>query len=356
MRLIDKLLNKYPNEYNTKGYDDAIQAYKDLKAQFLELLEKQLLETSLLSVQDALELMSMEIEKQPIEQQQILFNELLYEIDQNITDDRNLLLQLPKKWLGRKNMSKQSYDQCIANILHNKYQESQFLVPEWLKYRLQLTHTQNGESVAALISYLRGYILKQGVTGKFNKLYYQNAKGFMREAILYDIFSKWVAQNFKEVVVQHTGKLIVNQKQAPFDFALIFNHQNLLEKSSYAQTFNYETDNNIFTGQIKSTIAPWEKIFSNKGYGFDIGERTAMFLKLQKLNYNSDLKRALAIAKSRSLIQEILGTRELFQVTGASIYFTSDFIEQMRKKQYFITSFKNTHSFRWQYNISNRKD
>lgn len=282
-----------------------------------------------------------EVNENPIEDQEDLTNQLFEQIRAALIEtlDGNRQLQQKRTELRqlaveRKNYGSKMFQQEANNILSED---------ELKQYVIQQLSTMQGANkgftIEDIVNQVKSYrnkaLLSKGGVRSSYKSYGRATKGYFREAMVFNAFSKLSELlEQKTIPVMATGSEKINGKDTLYDTYISF-------FNNISGNFNLMTTENVDIGygmQVKSWIAPWEAdslSYWNSKYGFSVGSRADLLSR-----YQSEIGEMWNWIKGVIFLEryatKAIGENQLGWITGRSFYWTADLIANFRAMNYYL--------------------
>lgn len=317
-------------------YSEAIDRYNYLKTRFfVEYSAVANTEERILREQVENDIAS-EINENPIEGQEGL-TESLY------TDIARIMANKLEGVKGQRRNIKALYQQSKSKGMKAAAELGELLMPEeeladYVKTSLSSMGIGSGFSVEDIVNQVRSYrnkiILTRTNTSAAS--YIRSTKGYYREALVYQAFSK-LADHLDSMPVISAGAIKNKSgKDTLYDTYISF-------LNNVTKNFELLVNDNVDVGygiQSKSWTAPWEsdKVgYFNAKYGFSIGSRADLLSRSGLGEMDCNLYTWVkGVQFLEQFAVEAIGENQLGFVTGKNFYWTADLIATFRAMNYFL--------------------
>lgn len=282
-----------------------------------------------------------EVNENPIEEQETLTNELFEQVRNALIETLNGNRQLQQK---RAELRQQANEKKSFGTKFFQQEANDILSEDELKqYVLQqlsmMKGANKGFTIEDIVNQVKSYrnkaLLSKGGVRSSYKSYGRATKGYFREAMVFNAFSKMSELlDQKTTTVMAVGSEKVNGKDTLYDTYISF-------LNNITGNFNLMATENVDIGygmQVKSWIAPWEAdpvSYWNNKYGFSVGSRADLLNRYQSevgemWNW---IKGVLFLEKYAT---KAIGENQLGWITGRSFYWTADLISNFRAMNYYL--------------------
>ena len=285
------------------------------------------------------------------EVEEFFTNEIVREINDNPIEGQeqqaeNLLNQIRNNLVSKVQGSSQGL-QTLRNDLREQARQKtamgqeawqkgaeSLMSAEELKKTIVRSLPTGSFEISDILNQVRGYRNKWIATRDNSnyKYYKRSVKGYYREALVHEAFSKLSELLDSRTVAISTGSKTYSDKNVDTIYDEYINFFGNLDGQ-----FDLLINKNIDTGygiQTKSWITPWTQSPEYlPAWKYSIGSKAALLNQLSVEEKMSWIKSTIALER---MAIEAIGQNQAGFVTGDSFYWTGDLIGKFRQQEYYL--------------------